>query len=130
MLARRMLLLMGASLLAVGCGRGKDSGQSSGENLHGTWVGAVDGEPVTLTFGPNNNVKALVDDEVGEGTYSVDWSMKPAHLDIDWGPRGKVQAIIELTNDNLKVEEAKRGAERPTVFSDMASALSNLSFRV
>lgn len=99
-------------------------GDGGAEKLHGNWVGKAHGRTFTLTFGPKNVVKIRVDeDTAGEGTYSVDWSKRPAHLDIDWGKQGKVKTIIQLADDNLKIENAEPGKERPKTFTKGAMTL-------
>jgi uncharacterized protein (TIGR03067 family) len=109
------VLVVAASLTSCGRGRG-----GSAEKLDGTWV---DADGVTVTFGPGNSIKVWTPEEAGEGTYAVNWAKTPAHLDVDWGKRGKVEAIVELTGDTLKVEDTQPGEPRPAVFTGKAKIL-------
>jgi hypothetical protein len=100
--------------LAVGCSSGV-------ERLHGNWEGAdAVGKPAVLTFGPSNTVRLRVGPDMNEGTYAVDWSKSPAHLDIDWGKWGRVETLVEVAGGTLRMEDNAPGAARPTAFSDRA----------
>jgi uncharacterized protein (TIGR03067 family) len=99
------------------------AGASDVQKLQGTWVGTNDGEAITLTFGPKNMIKIRVGTDTGEGTYSVDWSETPAHLDIDWGKLGKVKTIVELKENTLRLENVDPGEERPKKFTGRATSL-------
>ena len=56
-----------------------------------------------------------------EGTYTVDLTKKPAHLDLDWRPGrpgGKMLTILEfLDGDQIRIED-NYDKPRPTKFSD------------
>jgi hypothetical protein len=112
-------LALAIVVLSVAVAAGGDAGA---EKLHGTWIGK-NGDPITLTFGSKNVVKGRVGKDTGAGTYSVDWNKKPAHLDIDWGKQGTVRTIIELTDDDLNIENVDPGKDRPKMFTDKAVTL-------
>jgi hypothetical protein len=108
--------------LGVALALGAPSGE---EKLHGEWVGKDEaGQAVSLTFGPKNAVKIQVGKDSGSGTYAVDWDKKPVHLDFDWGERGKVQTIVEITDQGLRLENNNPGKERPAKFTDKAVVLT------
>jgi uncharacterized protein (TIGR03067 family) len=117
----RFLSLLGVLLAAAGCGRGK----GGGDKLHGTWVNKADG--VTVTFGPGNAVKLWTEDDAAEGTYTVDWSKSPAHLDIVEAKGGKVETIVEVTGDTLKIEDGRPGDPRPAAFTIRAKTFQRSS---
>jgi uncharacterized protein (TIGR03067 family) len=113
------VVVLTASFAVLAAGADTDA-----EKLHGTWVGKNRGQTITLTFGPKNAVKMRVDNDTGEGTYSVDWGKNPAHLDIDWGKQGKIKTLVELADGKLKIENSQPGAERPKMFTQNAFTLT------
>lgn len=82
------------------------------------------GKPIVLTFGPGNAVRIRVGADAGEGTYAADWGKSPAHLDVDWGKRGKVETLVELTGEKLRMENNRPGQPRPSGFTREAVQLS------
>jgi uncharacterized protein (TIGR03067 family) len=98
-------------------------GDSGAEKLHGTWVGKFEGKSITMVFGPKNVVKIRIETDTEEGTFSVDWSKNPGHLDIDWGKQGKAKTIIELKDDKLKFEDVVPDKDRPKMFTKKAFSL-------
>ena len=111
--------LLIAMLAVAGCGR------SDKRSIIGTWMGKNDdSQYITLTFAAHGTVKLAVDDDTGEGTYQVDFSKKPPHLDIDWGSIGKVKSILQLLDERrLRVENSDPGGTRPESFTEAAVVL-------
>lgn len=97
-------------------------------SIVGKWMGKNDdGQDITLTFTAQGTVKIAVDDDAGEGTYQVDFSKKPPHLDIDWGSRGKVNSILQLLDEGrLRLEQSDPGDTRPQSFTDAAVLLTRV----
>jgi len=68
--------------------RKADSSKSLDEQkLHGEWIGKHDGRGnfsvFSLIFGPGNTVRRITENGLDDtGTYSVDWSKNPHHLDL------------------------------------------------
>ncbi len=93
------------------------------KRLPGIWVGKWADEPVRLTLGPNNVVKIEAEMTTEEGIYSVDWTTFPVHLDLDFGKKGKVTTIIQLTEESLKIENIQPGEARPKIFTKNANKL-------
>jgi hypothetical protein len=101
-------------MLLCGCGsRGDD-------RLHGTWEGETGiGEPAILQFGPGKTAKIQVGTDTNEGTYRVDWSQDPAHLDLYWrSPAKEVHTIVEVHGDTLTLQNNDPGKARPLTFVD------------
>jgi hypothetical protein len=115
-----MTTLLIATVAVGGC---RTSDQRS---IVGTWTGKThEGYDVVLTFTAHGTLKAAVDDDAGEGTYQVDFSKKPPHLDIDWGSRGKVETILQLLDEKqLRVENSDPGEDRPETFTKAALVLT------
>src|SRR5262245_5406017 len=92
------------------------------EYLPGEWRGKHEGIDVVVIFGPKNLFQLKVDKEVVDGTYTLDPSKKPMHLDIrpskkDLG--GVIKTICECTaKGELRVANSQPGADRPTEFKD------------
>ncbi len=66
-------------------------------------------EDHSFIFGPNNALRLITQKGRDEtGTYSVDWSKKPHHLDIKWGKNPTGRTIMEITQDGkLRIEDGK-----------------------
>jgi uncharacterized protein (TIGR03067 family) len=100
------------------------------KQLLGEWVGTYQGgKPISLTFGPENKAALLTKDGVEQGTYTLDLTKQPAHLDLDWragrpGGRGaKLLTIVEfLDGDRIRVEDNATGP-RPSKFSENSIVL-------
>ena len=65
----------------------KNKGADEEKRLLGEWVGTYQGgKAISLTFGPQNKVTLRTGAGVEKGTYTIDLTKKPAHLDLDWRP--------------------------------------------
>jgi len=100
------------------------STEAVARSLRGEWIGTFGpDQTLLLTFGPDNKVTLRVDKDVDVGTYSVNWSRQPAHLDLDWRPGragGKMLTIVEfLDASHIRIED-NFGKPRPTRFSDVS----------
>lgn len=95
--------------------------------LHGEWVGkhAQIGD-IILFFGANHSVHRLAEsghefNGQSEGTYALDWSKNPHHLDIKWGKGPVSQTIMEFVRGGkLRIEDGGLDEGRPKVFTDEA----------
>ena len=108
-------LLLTASAVAGG------DAKSDLAKLQGTWVVDKDGTKVNLTFDKNTFTLAFPD-KVFKGTFKIDASKKPKHMDmtIKEGEKyvGKTSNVIyDLTDDTLKWLAKEPGTEgRATEF--------------
>jgi uncharacterized protein (TIGR03067 family) len=105
----------------------KKKGADEEKRLLGEWVGTYQGgKAISLTFGPKNKVTLRTGVGVEEGTYTVDLTKKPAHLDLDWRPGrpgGKVLTILEfLGGDQIRIED-NYDKPRPAKFSEHSLVL-------
>ncbi|HYV36324.1 MAG TPA: TIGR03067 domain-containing protein [Gemmataceae bacterium] len=107
----------------------KEKGDKDGDLLQGTWEMTSfvngNGELGTITLG--GHLLIVKGDKISfqigvvsdgkEGTYSIDFSKMPRHIDISPKVLGEVkfQAIYELTGDTLKICGTEEG-NRPTEF--------------
>jgi hypothetical protein len=77
------------------------------DKLCGEWVAKEDDVDIRVIFAPDKTVRSVAKDGTMSGTYSVDYSKKPCHLDICWtidGERLNVQAILEfVSNDEIRI---------------------------
>jgi hypothetical protein len=97
------------------------------QKLHGEWIFKDDKNGnLSVFFGPKNAFRIIVEngrDEVG--TYSVDWSKTPYHLDLKKKNRPEDQTIMEfLAPGTLRIEDGGEGAVRPKAFTDGAFILT------
>jgi hypothetical protein len=92
--------------------------------LIGKWRGiAENGDRVDMVFDKSGKfTRSQVSEALGfavAGTYDVDFSFKPGHLDLDTGT--KSLCIIEfLDDDTIRIECS---SERPSKFSGSATLL-------
>jgi uncharacterized protein (TIGR03067 family) len=105
----------------------KNKGADEEKRLLGEWVGTYQGgKAISLTFGPQNKVRLRTGVGVEEGTYTVDLTKKPAHLDLDWRPGrpgGKMLTILEfLDGDQIRIED-NYAKPRPAKFSEHSLVL-------
>ena len=98
----RILISVAALLLLTACG-GK-----SEKDLLGSWEGQSDDNKVVLTFSKDNKFKMDVGMPVEmTGTYKVDMSKKPHHIDItftvkmgDKSETNTVYGVFEFVDEN------------------------------
>jgi len=117
---------------------GKDDAKNDQKQLQGKWKltsGVIDGNEIPknqikghLVFDKDKYSYATGDGEKGSGTFKIDPSKNPKHLDsvpADGPVQGQtVQQIYEIDGDNLKICLALPGTDRPTAFkSEAASGL-------
>lgn len=104
-------LLLAATIL-TGCGAPESA------PLHGEWE-ATD-RPMFITFGADGSLKLRVegDDPFSKrGTYAVDFSHDPAHLDLNFSDR-ELKTIVEVAGDELALENIISSRDRPTEFGE------------
>ena len=105
----------------------KNKGADAEKRLLGEWVGTYQGgKAISLTFGPQNKVTLRTGAGVEKGTYTIDLTKKPAHLDLDWRPGrpgGKMLTILEfLDGDQIRIED-NYAKPRPAKFSEHSLVL-------
>ena len=92
--------------------------------LHGEWIHSDDENGIIiLIFGSDKTVRRLKEGGHDHtGTYSVDWSKNPHHLDLKWIPTLPAgQTILEFVEPGKLRIEIGGGAEaRPKAFTDEA----------
>lgn len=94
-------------------------GSDPEQELYGEWSGVVDGETLSFTFISGGTVLASDGIDSESGTYEVDMSEDPAHLDIAWDNDREVKTIVELIDDDhIRFEANEPGLKRPTSFDD------------
>jgi uncharacterized protein (TIGR03067 family) len=114
---------------------GKDDAKNDQKKLQGKWIvtsGVIDGNKL-----PKDQVKGdlvfdkdkyayTTGDEKGGGTFKLDPSKKPKHMDSvpsDGPVQGQtVEEIYEIDGDNLKICIALPGTPRPTAFKSEAGS--------
>jgi len=104
------------------------------EKLHGAWIAHEHGN-FSLIFGPGNTVRRIVETDLTRhddtGTYSVDWSKDPHHLDLKLNVTGAkgpaVQTIMEFGEPGiLRIEMGGGDQARPKDFTDEAIVLTRM----
>jgi RNA polymerase sigma factor (sigma-70 family) len=111
------------------------------QKLHGEWIDNEGGK-ISLTFEPDKTLRLIrptgrADGSIPHsviGTYSVDWSKKPPHLDLNMNsplPGSHlpatpiVQTIIEFIEPGkLRIEAVGGEGVRPKAFTDEALVLT------
>jgi uncharacterized protein (TIGR03067 family) len=130
---RRVVLALTVVGLLAGLGAAGTAGEKKKDEdvIQGTWL-PVSGEKegkqapedelkeVKVTFAPDGKLKVNAKGKDMEGTYKLDPSKKPRHIDLTVDEGGKelsLKGIYELKKDSLKVCVAEPGGERPTEFA-------------
>ncbi len=90
--------------------------------LLGDWVGKnKKGQQVRIRFLAGSLFLAGVGTDFVSGSYKVDFSRKPAALDLNVKGVKPIHTIIELLgNDHIRIEPTDPGKPRPTGFSASA----------
>ena len=94
----------------------------------GTWLGKnSEGEATTMTFQPGGRLVIKIASFERTCTYRVDWSAKPAALDVTFEADGKkhqIETIVELQKDgSLRFQDQMPGKKRPTAFDKRSFTL-------
>jgi uncharacterized protein (TIGR03067 family) len=111
-----MAMAVVTGVLLAGSSVGSAAGDKKG-SIQGTWkalkktFGGKDelvpeGKSITVTFGAGGKFTVNDEGKIEEGSYKVDDSKKPRHLDVTMKKGEKVEtmpAIYEVTGDNLKI---------------------------
>src|SRR5690348_1234427 len=90
--------------------------------LVGEWVATYQGnKPISITFGADGRVTLRTGGREEKGTYKVDFTKSPPHLDLDWRPGragGVLKTVVEFLDDGrLRLEDNAPGNARPAGFS-------------
>jgi polyhydroxyalkanoate synthesis regulator phasin/F0F1-type ATP synthase assembly protein I len=109
-----------------------DSSKSLDEQkLHGEWIGKHDGggsfSVFSLIFGPGKTVRRITENGLDDtGTYSVDWSKNPHHLDLKLNIKiPATQTIMEFVEPGkIRIEIGVGDEARPKAFTDETIVLT------
>lgn len=117
----RLLITSAAFLIALtaySCGQKPGEQVEQKDPLHGTWVGkSLFGEDMKLVFSPGGRIAVHNGNHVNEGTYKVDYSFNPAHIDIELSDRPKLASIIQFLDANTIAYELVNSSDgRPASF--------------
>jgi RNA polymerase sigma factor (sigma-70 family) len=103
------------------------------EQLLGEWVGKdPDGTAIGLVFGQKNYSQLDADDgRHFRGTYTIDFSQTPYHLDLHWTEpigrfrTGKFRTLIEFVDEGeLRIETTTEDKPRPKKFTENSLVLT------
>jgi len=98
----------------------------------GSWR-VEDQQKAIVTFSPQGEMLVHTGSKKFEGrvTYRVDWSSRPAHLDIevrDGGPPKTYRMLCEITpKGQLRVQEGYPKEQRPSGLTEEATLLTRVS---
>ncbi len=102
------------------------------EKLHGAWIDHEHGN-FSLIFGPGNTVRQITETDQlrhdDTGTYSVDWSKNPHHLDLKLNVgnvKSPAKMIMEFGEPGILRIEMGSGEARPKDFTDEAIVLTRM----
>lgn len=84
------------------------------KKLAGVWTSNVLKDELTMTFGADGSLTIGTGKRQLKGTYTVDPSQTPMHLDLLPAGEAPDKTIFELAGDTLKIAEPKH-QNRPTV---------------
>ena len=118
----KLFCLMACVLFAVGCSSSTTGVKAKG--IAGVWEGEDHfGQTMKFTFEEDGKlwlrVEANNSSFVKYGTYSVDLSQNPAHLDIKLQDRDAIQTILEqIDEEHIAFESINSGDERPVSFGE------------
>ncbi len=110
--------------LAFVAGCGSASAPESTPDIIGVWRGTDQvGQIMECTFNPQGRLTVKISGANGSfnkrGTYKVDLSQDPAHLDIKLDDREEIHTILDHIDDkHLAFENINSSEERPTKFGD------------
>jgi len=94
--------------------------------LEGTWSGDSYGQQGSVKF-EASSVTASIDGTSVHGTYSVDDTVSPMHVDFNWEKGIRFETIAKFTGkDELKIILEHSGTNRPTNFSTGAVILKRM----
>ncbi len=95
------------------------------QKLVGTWEGSDGLDTIVITFEENGDVAltsvSATDNSPtsSSGTYTVDFSFTPAHLDFMWDTGYTFLTIVEFVDDNtIRLDNRQDDSQRPTSFGD------------
>jgi RNA polymerase sigma factor (sigma-70 family) len=105
--------------------------------LHGEWEGLLDNMRYTMIFGPGGSLELRAENcENQNGTYSVDWTKTPLHMDGQWNEPRRAdrkgrpwRTIIEFSKfDELRLQiggvSEDGSSPRPAAFDMNAIVLT------
>ena len=87
-------------------------------SIVGTWESAFKGKKITMKLNADGTMELGEGEKVMKGTYKIDLTVTPHHLDLTFGERTKLSIFKFIDKDNLKMDEPSK--ERPKKFGDRA----------
>lgn len=94
-------------------------------DLIGSWHGQYKETTAVINFESATNMTMTFDSPVARtftGTYSVDCSVQPAHIDMNMPDHGLVKTIFRTTDtDTLIMQNNAPGVERPKNFETIST---------
>jgi len=119
-------------VVVAGCGLSLgSSGDAAPRNpIAGTWKGVDQlGQTMEFTFQDDGRMTLQVTGKRGSftktGTYRVDDSFQPAHLDVKLTDRPEIQTILEVIDeDRIAFENINSSDARPKRFGDLRIVLT------
>jgi uncharacterized protein (TIGR03067 family) len=132
-----MALTVVTTLVLAATAVGRTGGDSS---LQGTWkmtsivlggkeIPVPEGKGFSIKFAAGGKVTVDTGGKVEEGTYKVDDTKKPRHLDLTMKKGDKqetMKAIYEINGKDLKIAfpgNFKEDSPRPTAFDEQAAVM-------
>jgi RNA polymerase sigma factor (sigma-70 family) len=96
--------------------------------LLGEWQLKLDDVNVSLIFGPGNTIRRFFegrDTPNDIGTFSVDWTTNPYHLDVKWGTLPVIRMIMEFADGGkLRLDGLEEGDNYAKAFTNNAKVLT------
>ena len=123
-----LVLLTLGTLMATGLVQGGE-GKKDKAAMQGTWTATVKDKKFVLQFKGDKFTATIDDNEVYKGTFKIDPSQKPKHIDMtvkegDKFVNMKSVGIYELKGDTLKWAANEPGKDqRPDEFADKEGML-------
>ncbi len=93
------------------------------DRLLGRWVSTENENAVRLTFLAGGQVNMAEAEETRSGTYVVDFSMEPAHLDLLFPESPGIQTLVEFHKGGLRLADTEAGEKRPEGISPDSSTI-------
>lgn len=111
---RRLLLLLVATLLTVGC--------QSKHSMAGQWKSEDDeGKEVVLFLNANQEFEAISHGERLRGTWRVAEDVTPNQIHLTFEEGRTVTSIVKRQGDSLLIEQVGEDGKVPSKFTDKAT---------
>ena len=71
----------------------------------GTWESAFKGKKITMKLNDDGTMELGEGDKTMKGTYKVDLSVSPHHIDLTFGKRAKLSIFKFIDKNTIKMDE-------------------------